>query len=155
MEITGEWLGSIVYGKQYRDYEGEVLLFEMILSQDSDKITGESRDISGLGKNDSVAAIEGEFNRGSRHLNFIKSYQKTVQYSWSGKRKVYKENSGSKIYYKGKFNDDLQKFEGNWKIRRTRKLLFFELTFSVGEGAWSMKRKVSKLITQNLTTLKT
>jgi hypothetical protein len=68
---------------------------------------------------------------------------------------VYKENSGSKIYYKGKFNDDLQKFEGNWKIRRTRKLLFFELTFSVGEGAWSMKRKVSKLITQNLTTLKT
>lgn len=142
IDISGEWIGSIVYGKQYLTVEGEILFFEIILSRDNDRITGESRDISGKGKNDSVADIIGEFNQESGHLDFIKTYEKVARYSHKGQIKSFVKNVNSKIYYTGLFNEKLQKFEGTWKIRRKRKFLFFDFGYSIGEGTWSMKRKV-------------
>lgn len=138
MDIQGKWTGTIIYGKEYREYKGKELYFDLEIIQDTEKITGTSIDIGGVGMSPDSAKIIGTFV--GTKINFIKQYS-SYHYLDKGKTKVDKSKNGSEIKYSGNYDEHKQLFQGNWILKGRVKLFgFIPIKYS-NTGMWSMKRK--------------
>jgi hypothetical protein len=152
MDISGEWIGIITYGKQYEQFAGEKLWFELNLEQTGNKFSGIALDIRGFGINEFPARISGLVNHGDIEFDKVYDNEQLLEDLWESR---YTGEASVPIQYFGSFNEVSQEFIGTWIITEKFKILKIIPWNIESKGTWSMKRKVSNLSTQNLTTLKT
>lgn len=137
MDITGIWSGTIVYGKMYRGHAGKEMVFEMTIEQETQTITGSSRDISGEGLNNDLATIRGSV--ANNKIEFIKQYPSLHLYQ-KGKTKIDSSHRGKEISYTGLYDSESHVFTGTWKFSNSKKLLGF-IPLRGPSGKWIMHRK--------------
>lgn len=115
MNLEGNWVGIIVYGKRYLENEGRELHFDLtISSQNGNIITGETIDTFGFGKNPYPASIKGTIT--DNNINFIKQYPFQQYLNENNEFAINKEKKGHKIKYTGYYDNNSNKFKGDWII---------------------------------------
>jgi len=139
IDVTGNWVGVITYGKEYRTHKGKELYFDMELIQQNENIRGISLDIGGAGISPRKASIEGSLKENA--IEFIKQYA-TFHYYKNGETIIDNLRKGHAIKYSGLYNSDSQTFTGNWIIKGKVKLFGFIPINYQNTGIWSMKRKI-------------
>lgn len=139
IDLNGNWEGTIILGKEYDKNAGEQIIYYAELSQNNNRISGLSYDVSGFGTNPDPADILG-FIEGSK-INFTKQYRTSHNVTDTNDAKIVTTRKGPKIYYVGTFNESTNQFEGNWTMSVARK--FFRLIpINVKTtGTWNMWRK--------------
>jgi hypothetical protein len=137
MNITGIWSGTIVYGKMYRSHAGKEVVFEMIVEQESETITGSSRDISGVGLNNDLATIRGSLV--NNEIEFIKQYP-SLHFYHKGKTNIDSSKRGKEISYTGLYDSESHVFIGTWRYTNSKKILGF-IPLRSPSGKWIMHRK--------------
>ena len=138
MNIQGHWTGIVVYGKTYRKHKFKQLIFEMDITQDSEKISGKANDISGVGVNPDPASIEGTFIDGK--IKFVKQYP-SFHYYDRGETKNDKSRLGGLIYYSGELEENAETLSGKWFIRDKIKIFGIIPISLSNRGTWTMHRK--------------
>ena len=114
MDVTAQWKGTIIYGKNYRQLAGNELCFEMRISQEGKQIEGVCVDTSGFGGSPDHAAITGSFSEDE--ISFKKQYSR-LHYYHKGKTKIDDSRPDHVIDYSGQFDEKKQTFSGEWIIR--------------------------------------
>ncbi len=140
INLSGQWTGTIIYGKGYGQFAGKELYFDLDVIQYRDEIAGTAVDIGGAGTSPDSANILGTFR--DNKINFIKQYLSSHYYLQTGDTKIDKSRKGPQIKYSGIYNEKTGTFFGNW-VLNTR-LLIFGLTIPVplkNSGTWTMTRK--------------
>jgi hypothetical protein len=137
MNLTGQWSGTVIYGKEYRKHQHAELYFDLDIMQDHDKITGIAVDTGGVGVSPDPADITGTFAHGQ--MNFNKQYR-SYHFYHRGGTKIDQSRSGNVIQYTGIFLEEKQVFKGDWYIEG-RGRLFGIIPFKYkNTGTWMMKR---------------
>jgi hypothetical protein len=138
LNLTGNWKGTIEYGKEYGENAGEKIIFRSELNQHKNKFSGLSYDISGIGLNPEPADINGEIK--GRKINFIKQYR--IRHMLVGdEHKIDPTRKGPKILYTGIFNESTNSFEGNWTMSVAKKFFGLIPLNIKTTGIWKMKKK--------------
>lgn len=138
MDLTGQWFGTVVYGKEYREDKGKELYFQMDLIQYGNEIAGTAIDTGGTGVSPDLARVLGKFE--NNRIEFLKQYDSSHYLDKNGKIIVDRSKKGHKIKYSASYEETNQTFNGAWKIRVWVLFLwFFPIPWSCN-GTWSMKR---------------
>jgi hypothetical protein len=136
--LTGNWTGTIVYGKGYSTFKGEKLYFDLELTHYGFEVAGIAIDTDGVGVSPDNANILGTFK--DNRISFVKQYE-SMHYMTKEGTKVDKSRRGFKIKYTGIYNEATGSFSGEWLIKMTV-LLFWLFPIPVrNSGQWTMKRK--------------
>jgi hypothetical protein len=136
--LTGKWTGTIIYGKEYRQFRGSELFFDLDLVHYKDEVAGVAIDTGGTGMSPDNANILGIYR--NNKIDFIKQYE-SFHYMSNEGPKIDRTRRGPEIKYSGIYNPMEQSFSGIWIIRMTV-LLFRLLPVPVkSTGTWTMKRK--------------
>ena len=145
MNISGQWTGSITYGKEYGDLAGNSVRFNMELTQNEHEISGISKDLDGVGVNPDPAEIKGELIEDE--INFVKEYRSL--HLADKHNTIDKSRKGPKIYYSGNYDETLKEFNGQWKMGVQRKFFGLIPINRRTSGTWKMKRKNKKTAANN------
>jgi hypothetical protein len=136
MDLTGKWQGTVVYGADYRKYKFEELYFDMIITQQGNKIKGVAIDTGGIGVNISEATIKGSIK--TSKIRFIKQYQVRQTFTANGSKRD-ESRKGLEIFYEGSFNELSQSFTGSWFMKKKIKRFLFFYRIHKNSGTWFMK----------------
>jgi len=139
MNITGQWAGTIIYGKEYRTHFNKELYFDMDINQENEKISGTTTDTGGFGMSPDKATIIGKMT--NNKINFIKQYSSMHSYGSDGKTIVDKSKRGPEINYSGVYNEGENSFIGDWKMTVKVKIFWLIPLKMSASGTWMMKRK--------------
>lgn len=138
MDFNGNWTGTIVYGRKYRETHGKELYFDMALAHIGDHISGTASDTGGTGVNPDPAEINGVVTGNS--IRFVKQYA-SYHYLIGGKSINDKSRKGPQIFYSGTYDAAQESFAGEWTIKgKARFLGLIPVNYTVG-GTWTMRRK--------------
>lgn len=138
MDINGQWQGTLTYGKEYRQFKGHQLSFEMELHADGEQFYGTAIDTGGMGTSPDTATIQGRLI--ANQISLIKQYPRFHYVSY-GQGKIDSKRKGPLIHYEGEFKEFEQFFEGQW-VMRIRAWLFGLIPYTYAcTGTWRMMRK--------------
>ncbi|MDI9256756.1 MULTISPECIES: hypothetical protein [Flavobacterium] len=142
--MLGNWKGSYCYENDrirkiigYDQTEFEIVIEEFDGKTFSGKVTDDEKSGGMKETGKIIGRIEND------EIYFEKSMPKNCQIiNINGDRK-YSEKSHPIIYYSGKFSDNGNGFEGNWKFKKRLGFLFYviPIIYSPGKGTWKMEPK--------------
>lgn len=138
-DITGKWLGKIIYGRSFGKLENESLVFTLDIVQAGDEFTAVSNEIDGIGINPNHASVHGFVE--DDIINFVKQYHLPPQLN-SKNKLIRSDKSGPEISFTGNFDKSINEYSGEWIVVVSFKVMgtvFFEKN---NGGTWSMKREV-------------
>lgn len=138
IDLSGKWVGTVVYGAEYKQFSGKELFFEFELIQQGDEIAGTAIDTGGTGVSPDQANILGTFK--NNKIIFLKQYESSHYYS-GNETKIDRSKPGPKIKYTGEYNEQTQTFSGEWVIKITFLLLWIIPMRLKSTGSWTMQRK--------------
>jgi len=140
LDISGNWKGQIILGREYGIDEGKTTEFETEINQEDITISGTAIDTKGVGINPYPADIKGTFSKGK--INFVKQYR-VGHYVVNQEVKVIKSRKGPEINYTGVFDNTTQSFTGSWEMKVSK--IFFGLIplNKKTSGTWNMKKSNS------------
>lgn len=147
MDVTGKWFGVLTYGKEYKQFAGKELFFEMELVQYGNECSGFAMDTGGSIMNPDPAHILGTVE--DKRIYFVKHYESIHYPDHEGNTIVDRTRTGPAITYTGVYNNTSQTFSGSWKIKkRFRVLWIIHFTLS-STGTWTMQKKGNQALTEN------
>jgi hypothetical protein len=115
MGFNGNWKGTLIYGKGYSDnIIGKELIFELKISESNGDIIGSGRDVSGIGLNPSGFIVKRFIDEST--ISFIKQYKSSTYFDLDDKLVIDAKEPSSQITYNGIYNNETNKFEGDWDI---------------------------------------
>ena len=136
--ITGQWTGTITYGKGYGRLAGRELYFAVDMVQYGHEIAGRAIDTGGFGMSRDAANLLGSFF--NDRIYFLKQYE-SLHYITQNETKTDRSQKGPQIRYSGVFDPANKTFSGTWVIRLTLRL-FGLLPIPVKQqGTWTMRLK--------------
>jgi hypothetical protein len=135
---TGNWTGTITYGKGYTSTRGKELYFDLQLIQQQEFITGIAKDTGGTGMSPDPAEINGTFT--ANRIRFVKQYATSHYFTENGTR-FNRSQKGHIIHYTGSFDPAKQTFAGEWRINYKTFILWIIPVTRFSGGTWTMKRK--------------
>lgn len=139
INLSGYWIGTLIYGKEYRNHAGKELHFTMNLVHYNNEVAGTALDTGGTGMSPDEANILGTFHNNT--INFYKQYASLHYYTGSGDTAIDRSKKGPLINYTGTFDPVNETFYGEWKIRLKLSVWGIHIPLPIkSTGTWTMKR---------------
>jgi hypothetical protein len=140
IRLTGQWLGSFVYGPEYGDeIYGERVQFRFYIEEVGDgQFNGTSVDIVGYGANFDTAIITGFLK--DDFISFTKEYPKYFIIDENGMALEDTSSLKPRLIYSGQFNSNTGFFIGQWEFWANEMLSGDGSIVDIFTGTWEMTR---------------
>lgn len=135
-ELSGQWLGTLIYGNGFGQLEHEALVFVLELRSAEDGFSGMSKDVDGIGMRSGPASVSGFADNGS--ISFVAQYLEAPNLE-NQKLSGGGEQSGPEISFTGTWDPERQEFSGEWILLESY-TAFSNVFFDNSGGRWSMRK---------------
>lgn len=139
MDVSGYWNSILTYGKGYRELSGRTISCDMQLQQVGISFMGSSQDVEGEGCHPEEAVITGKITEHD-HIFFVKKYPCLHSVDKKGELVLFPKIPGPDITFEGSYNDDEDRFEGNWEASAKIYLFGIIPRTVVSKGTYIMKK---------------
>lgn len=139
-ELSGQWLGKLIYDQSFGELEHESLVFTLEIISGEEGFSGVSKDVDGIGINTNPATVKGFIEENS--INFIKKYTPAPRLNNDHKLVEDKNHKGPELSFTGSWDAESGEFSGEWIIVESY-AVYSNVFYENCGGRWSMKRVLS------------